>query len=585
MRTSDTALSAQSRSKVLNAITNTIFRVLIIGNDEMVQETIENFREFKSMVANTGCDLSDEFDTTDPKELVKACDEDEKTALLYIEMLEELLIEGKVYASMSLGSIYDRGYGRLLETLKDTGCVFMDGKRPRAVDNDICLSLIDVANKDVVDYPSKTRVINTISNTVARAVLYGGVMEQNKLAQIIEKMLPDFCEKWCSDDDKCQELQFLRALVLFLRKGLRAAEVAITPLSETQNEILDEFKWMAEEAVDNGPELRLFDVYYNAFQRVVSLCLDEIALRGSQAPQNTQVLQDFVAWEASLRTNLTEAVWEQNPTDLAGVWELIDVAGQGSLEPMMKLDSMSTFGMRKGVLVNFQGSGALDLDVDTAEGQRWRVKPGPAHLDTCEFTIVSKSEDLVLTYTGYLDRGQRIESRFSKMPIRMTGRVNSMRLGESSIAAGRFIMVKRGIGTGPLVSTEVTTKVDCGSATRWKLGERRVIDTEEGSVIVYRDSKGSFYGMNAKCPHLGLPMKRGKITENADNGEINIRCNFHNSQFSMKDGSCKVWCEKVLGIPGTQRLAELSGKIGGDRGTSATTYKVEVQEGRVCIWV
>ena len=462
----------------------------------------------------------------------------------------------------------------------------MEGKRPRSVDNDICLSMIDVASKDTPEYPSKTRVINSIANTVARAILYGGTDERSKLAQIIDTMIPDFCNKWCSGDMKSQESQFLRALVLFLRQGLEAAEVAITPLSETQGEILEEFKWVAAETVDTGPELRLFDVYYNAFQRVVSLCLDEIALRGSQAPQNTQVLQDFVAWEASLRTNLTEAVWEQNPTDLAGVWELLDVAGQGSLEPMMKLDSMSMFGMRKGVLVNFQDSGALDLDVDTAEGQRWRVKPGPAHLDTCEFTIVSKSEDLVLTYTGYLDRGQRIESRFSKMPIRMTGRVNTMRLGEPAITAGRFIMAKKVKGMrDPLISREVTSKVDCGSATRWKMGERRVIDTEEGAVVVYRDRKGSFYGISAKCPHLGLPMKRGKIIENPESNEISIRCNFHNSEFSMKDGKCTVWCAKVLGIPGTQQLAELSGKIGGDKGSSATAYEIEVQDGRVCLWV
>lgn len=404
-RTSDTALSAQSRSKVLNAITNTVFRVLIIGKDEMIEETIDNFGVYKSMVAETGCDLSDEIGTTDPQILDKACEEDSRAALIYTGMLEELLTEGKIHVNMTLGSIYDKGYKKLLETLEDTGCVFKEGKRPRSIDNDICLSLMDVANKDISDFPSKTRVINSIANNVVRAVLYGGNEEQNKLAQIIEDMLPDFCNKWCCNDNKSQELQFLRALVLFLRKGLRAAEVAITPLSETQGEILDEFNWIADEAVDTGPELRLFDVYYNAFQRVVSLCLDEIALRGSQAPQNTQVLQDFVAWEASLRTNLTEAVWEQNPTDLAGVWELIDIAGQGSLEPMMKLDSMSMFGMRNGVLVNFQDNGSLDLDVDTAEGQIWRVKPGPAHLDTCEFTIVSKLEDLVLTYTGYLDRG------------------------------------------------------------------------------------------------------------------------------------------------------------------------------------
>jgi nitrite reductase/ring-hydroxylating ferredoxin subunit len=35
-----------------------------------------------------------------------------------------------------------------------------------------------------------------------------------------------------------------------------------------------------------------------------------------------------------------------------------------------------------------------------------------------------------------------------------------------------------------------------------------VLDGPEGAIIV-ANVKGSFYAVNAKCPHLGLPMKRG----------------------------------------------------------------------------
>ena len=43
-------------------------------------------------------------------------------------------------------------------------------------------------------------------------------------------------------------------------------------------------------------------------------------------------------------------------------------------------------------------------------------KPGPAHLDTCEFLIESlDNPDLVLKYTGFIDRGQRIESRYVRI--------------------------------------------------------------------------------------------------------------------------------------------------------------------------
>ncbi|RYG97076.1 hypothetical protein EON65_53415 [archaeon] len=37
-------------------------------------------------------------------------------------------------------------------------------------------------------------------------------------------------------------------------------------------------------------------------------------------------------------------------------------------------------------------------------------------------------------------------------------------------------------------------------------GERKVIATANGAVVV-ANVDGSFYAVNAKCPHLGLPMK------------------------------------------------------------------------------
>ena len=50
---------------------------------------------------------------------------------------------------------------------------------------------------------------------------------------------------------------------------------------------------------------------------------------------------------------------------------------------------------------------------------RWRVRPGPAHLDTCEFEVDVNEERVA--FCGYVDRGQRIESRFSRRPIRVSG--------------------------------------------------------------------------------------------------------------------------------------------------------------------
>lgn len=72
---------------------------------------------------------------------------------------------------------------------------------------------------------------------------------------------------------------------------------------------------------------------------------------------------------------------------------------------------------------------------------------------------------------------------------------------------------------------------------------------------------GEFFAVNAKCPHLGLPMKRGAIT--VEGGEPVITCNFHRSKFSMASGVCKVWSDSVFGIPGTEGLGSFVGGLGG----------------------
>ena len=212
------------------------------------------------------------------------------------------------------------------------------------------------------------------------------------------------------------------------------------------------------------------------------------------------------------------------------------------------------------------------------------------------------SVDLVLTYTGYIDRGQRIESRLSQRPIRMTGRVASM-IDGITVAQGRFIMARRGAAkskTLPSItsipfksgapsvssttSTSTSASVDCGSADSFGEGERRVVETQIAGAIIVAKLGGEYYAVNAKCPHLGLPMKRGPILLGEKEGDDpTITCNFHNSVFSLKDGSCKTWCSAVMGLPGTQWLASASGKLGGLQNSPAEVYIVTVSQGRVIV--
>merc|ERR1711982_291566 len=55
-------------------------------------------------------------------------------------------------------------------------------------------------------------------------------------------------------------------------------------------------------------------------------------------------------------------------------------------------------------------------------GLRWRLDAGPTHLDTCTFQVVS-DDGAILQYKGFIDRGARLESRFSKRSITIRGAV------------------------------------------------------------------------------------------------------------------------------------------------------------------
>eukprot|EP00435_Cladocopium_sp_Y103_P024485 s755_g6.t1 len=58
-------------------------------------------------------------------------------------------------------------------------------------------------------------------------------------------------------------------------------------------------------------------------------------------------------------------------------------------------------------------------------------------------------------------------------------------------------------------------------------GDRVVVDGDDGPIVVAKID-GKYYAVDAKCPHLGLPMKQGKIANGPDGPTLT--CNFHNSE-------------------------------------------------------
>ncbi len=78
-------------------------------------------------------------------------------------------------------------------------------------------------------------------------------------------------------------------------------------------------------------------------------------------------------------------------------------------------------------------------------------------------------------------------------------------------------------------------------------GERQVVEVSDHKVLLL-EHEGRIYAMLNACPHMGVSLKKGKITETGD-----IVCPFHHSVFSLETGAVKEWAPwppvvgKVLG--------------------------------------
>mmetsp|Transcript_7948 Transcript_7948/g.18150 ORF Transcript_7948/g.18150 Transcript_7948/m.18150 type:complete len:659 (+) Transcript_7948:211-2187(+) len=169
----------------------------------------------------------------------------------------------------------------------------------------------------------------------------------------------------------------------------------------------------------------------------------------------------------------------------AAVW---GEGGRRRKGPASALQSMATKALSK-ITSQAQATPAVLLEpggrvklsnTKECEGVAWRLDPGPTHLDTCYIVIrapkgsfapvkaklstpggqlkgsgsesgangAAQAEMETLTFMGYIDRGQRIESRFSGRAVRMSGLVATSPSDLSGArqptgeASSRFVMEK-----------------------------------------------------------------------------------------------------------------------------------------------
>mmetsp|Transcript_23748 Transcript_23748/g.25378 ORF Transcript_23748/g.25378 Transcript_23748/m.25378 type:complete len:710 (-) Transcript_23748:62-2191(-) len=247
---------------------------------------------------------------------------------------------------------------------------------------------------------SMTQQLNAFSNIVLRVLLFGDDQELLILSETLADNDKSFVDRWYPDNDPLSEkvkgktrpgVQYLNALICLLRQAYK--DGTVTNLE---------------------PMTTLIQSYSNSYERLIASLVEMGSgyIRPEEAsdvmsipkPRTAQEeLGRFAVWESAFRSKDEKSY---HPEDLEGDWEVKDVVGGETI-------GVST--------VTFKPKGELMI-AQPLQGLQWRLDPGPTHLDTCTFQVVSE-DGTVLQYRGFIDRGARLEARFSGRSTRIRGSV------------------------------------------------------------------------------------------------------------------------------------------------------------------
>lgn len=111
--------------------------------------------------------------------------------------------------------------------------------------------------------------------------------------------------------------------------------------------------------------------------------------------------------------------------------------------------------------------------------------------------------------------------------------------------------------------------IDAIEENRLPEGGREVVEVDGIPVLLIRH-RGEVFAVAARCPHMGAPLKSGRITEDGY-----LVCPWHRSAFSLRTGDVAQWTPWPPGV----------GKVLGAlrREHALPVYPVQVDKGR--IWI
>ena len=94
-------------------------------------------------------------------------------------------------------------------------------------------------------------------------------------------------------------------------------------------------------------------------------------------------------------------------------------------------------------------------------------------------------------------------------------------------------------------------------------GDRKVVKVGEQKILLINDN-GNLHAVNNACPHLKLPLKKGKLTEDGA-----IVCPFHRSAFDLCTGEVTNW------TPWPPVVGNVLGKISPEQKLSVFATRIE----------
>lgn len=262
--------------------------------------------------------------------------------------------------------------------------------------------------------PTMTRQLNILSNIVQRTLIFGGDQELLVLSETLDADSPAFIQRWYKSN----------AVALDAERETRPGVMYLNALIQLLRDC-----YSKGVLFDVTPKFQLTTAYANAYGRLIASLIElgsgyvrpapsslplSLALSAPAAtakyltetapPKSPQEeFGRFAKWEKAVRKDRISPY----PEDLLGDWNVEDIVGG------------SVIGSSR---VTFLPAGEVAVK-PPCRGLRWRLDPGPTHLDTCTFQVLS-DDGAILQYKGFVDRGSRLEARLSKRSVTMRGGVS-----------------------------------------------------------------------------------------------------------------------------------------------------------------